>query len=80
MGVRMKKAWDDGTRKLAAGEECHDFSPKFETRLLKSGLAEEISGPEGLANARARAGMAPLASPKGRVRRRARGRDAGSFG
>lgn len=42
MGVRMNVQWDDGTRRLAAGDLCTDFSPHMEARLVRSGLAELV--------------------------------------
>jgi hypothetical protein len=44
MGIRMKAAWDDGKRKLAAGDHCSDFSPMMEARLVRSGLAVRSGG------------------------------------
>lgn len=56
MGVRMNVAWDDGTVKLSPGDEYYDFPHSLQARLIKSGLATQLS----LNEARAAAGMAAL--------------------
>lgn len=60
MGVRMKVDWDDGKNVLAAGDKCYEFSPSFEARLVRAGLAEEVPATEALDDMRFAAGMSTL--------------------
>lgn len=60
MGVRMNAPYDDGTVKLAVGDEHFGFTPRLEARMIRSGLADALPV-ESLDHARAQAGMEPLA-------------------
>jgi hypothetical protein len=65
MLIRLKVPYDNGTVRLAAGETTTDLPDNLASRLVRSGLAEEIRGNRGVNISRAKSGLPPI---KGRSR------------
>lgn len=71
MMIRFKQHYDNGTISARPGDTTGLLAPVLAARLVRSGLAEEVEGNEGLNLARAEAGMEPIARPVAKPVRKA---------
>lgn len=63
MMIRFKAHYDNGTICAQPGDTTGILAPALAARLVRSGLAEEVQGNEGLNLARAEAGLEPVGKP-----------------
>lgn len=70
MIIRFKVPFDNGTVKCAEGETTGELSDSYAARIVRSGLAEIVTGNLSVNAARESAGLAPIKKPRRRAVKR----------